>query len=119
MKISALFLRAPTALALLWVLCAPAQAADGHALMSACGKDYRRVCSGVQPGGGRGAACLKQHEAELSEACKGQMESMASCGQEVKKICGADGAGTGALRTCMQTHADAFSPACRPGATAQ
>lgn len=36
----------------------------------ACKPDVEKFCQGVQPGGGRIVACLKQHEAELSESCK-------------------------------------------------
>lgn len=33
-------------------------------------EDAKRLCPGVQPGGGRIAACFRQHTSELSEACK-------------------------------------------------
>ncbi|HXX84120.1 MAG TPA: cysteine rich repeat-containing protein [Casimicrobiaceae bacterium] len=36
----------------------------------ACKADVEKLCSGVQPGGGRIAACLKQNEAQVSAACK-------------------------------------------------
>ena len=35
-----------------------------------CRPDLQKFCSDVQPGGGRIVACLKQHEADLSPACK-------------------------------------------------
>ena len=37
---------------------------------TACKADVASLCSGVQPGGGRIAACLKQNEAQVSPACK-------------------------------------------------
>jgi len=36
----------------------------------ACKPDVETLCKGVQPGHGRIARCLKQHEAELSAECK-------------------------------------------------
>ena len=37
---------------------------------AACKPDVERLCPGVQPGGGRIVACLKQNDAQLSAACK-------------------------------------------------
>ncbi len=36
----------------------------------ACAEDIHTYCSGVQPGGGRVAACLKQNLGSLSFSCK-------------------------------------------------
>ncbi len=36
----------------------------------ACSGDVQRFCSGVQAGGGRILACLKQHKSDVSDACK-------------------------------------------------
>jgi hypothetical protein len=41
-----------------------------HETHEACNSDAEKFCQGIQPGGGRIRACLKSHEAELSEACK-------------------------------------------------
>lgn len=40
----------------------------------ACKDDATKLCKAVKPGGGRILQCLKQHENELSAACKEKME---------------------------------------------
>jgi hypothetical protein len=50
-----------------------AMAADqpqGNSPRVACKADVEKLCSGMQPGGGRIVGCLKQNEAQLSAACK-------------------------------------------------
>ena len=37
---------------------------------TACKADAEKLCSGVERGHGRIAACLKEHEAQLSASCK-------------------------------------------------
>lgn len=49
----------------------PEMRAQVQALMQACRPDFQRHCSGVQPGGGRGLACLRgQDQQQLSPACR-------------------------------------------------
>lgn len=86
--------------------------------MQACRADYRKLCPGIQPGGGRVAECLKGHEAELTPACKAAVDQLGTCGQEVQRICGGV-SGAGAVRDCMKAHADEFSASCRTAAAAQ
>jgi len=40
------------------------------AIRAACTADAKKFCAGVQQGGGRVAACLKEHKGELSDRCK-------------------------------------------------
>lgn len=42
--------------------------------MRACRGDAQKFCKDVKAGGGRIAECLKQHQAELSEACAKQLQ---------------------------------------------
>ncbi len=40
------------------------------AIRDACAGDAQKLCAGVQPGGGRMVACLKEHKDSLSDRCK-------------------------------------------------
>jgi hypothetical protein len=42
----------------------------GTSPRAACKADVEKLCSGVQPGGGRIIGCLKQNEAQVSASCK-------------------------------------------------
>jgi hypothetical protein len=65
-------------LRVLLVVCAaivgPCAMADGQAnlaaMREACADDAQKLCAGVQPGGGRVLACLKEHKDQLSDRCK-------------------------------------------------
>jgi len=46
---------------------------------TACKPDVERLCPGMQPGGGRIKACLKQNAAQLSATCK---EAIAKAGEK-------------------------------------
>ena len=37
---------------------------------AACETDIQKLCSGVQPGGGRILTCLKQHKDQVTDVCK-------------------------------------------------
>lgn len=37
---------------------------------TACMSDVQKLCTGVQPGGGRIVACLKEHKDQVSDGCK-------------------------------------------------
>lgn len=43
---------------------------EAMALRSKCSGDFHKLCSGVQLGGGRAAACLREHASELTPACR-------------------------------------------------
>jgi len=62
--------------ALFIFLCSPLAAGSAladdplAAIRAACAQDAQRLCAGVQQGGGRIVACLKEHRDALSDGCK-------------------------------------------------
>lgn len=86
-----------------------------------CKVDAERLCKGVEPGEGRILQCLKQHEAELSAACKEKRDSFrermqeirAACEEDAKKFCAGVQPGGGRIARCLQQHQDDLSEACR------
>ena len=54
---------------------ASAQSAPIDAARAACRADLQQFCAGVQPGGGRMLACLKEHRDQVSDACKQAVKS--------------------------------------------
>jgi len=49
---------------------APAALAQSGAVMAACKGDIEKLCSDVQPSGGRIGECLKAHRDQVSTSCK-------------------------------------------------
>lgn len=49
---------------------ASAQSAPIEAARAACSADLQQLCAGVQAGGGRMLACLKEHRDQVSPTCK-------------------------------------------------
>jgi len=50
---------------------------EAMAIRSKCGADFQKLCSGVQLGGGRAAACLRAHASELTPGCRQALTSAA------------------------------------------
>jgi hypothetical protein len=49
--------------------------AQSQAARQACRADYSKLCPGTSPGGGRIAACLKEHADKLSPECKDSLKA--------------------------------------------
>jgi hypothetical protein len=84
------------------------------ALASECVEDKQKFCKDVIETKGDMGACLKQHAAELSEACKAKREAKAKekgeCKDDKAKFC-KDVAGD--VRDCLNQHAAELSEACK------
>lgn len=86
-----------------------------------CQADAKKFCADVKPGGGRLMKCLKEHEAELSPACrqKGQkiherMEEMhEACKDDVANFCKDVKPGEGRVAKCLKEHEGALSAGCK------
>ena len=53
---------------------AAAQAAMGKQVREACQADYKALCDGIQPGGGRILKCLEEHKEQVSKECISALE---------------------------------------------
>ncbi len=53
----------------------PAKAPNRAAVRAACEADFRQNCPGIQPGGGRLAACVKEKRAAFSQECLASLQS--------------------------------------------
>jgi hypothetical protein len=90
-----------------WSQAAPAQQPSPEALQAAraaCAADLQKFCAGVQAGGGRILACLKQNREQVSPACK---QAVVSALQGAGSAAGGGGAPPAA--------APAQAPAAVPG----
>ena len=57
-------------------LSAPGASAQQAEAMKYCKADVARLCPGVQMGGGRIIACLKEHKVEVSVGCAKFLQAM-------------------------------------------
>jgi hypothetical protein len=103
----------------LLVICAAQAEEKEHP--GACRADVQKLCKDVQPGGGRIAACMKQHESELSPGCRERMTETREEGKELADACKADAEtlckgmqrGQGRIMRCLAEHKDKLSSGCR------
>lgn len=86
-----------------------------------CAEDAAKLCKGVQAGEGRVAKCMKEHENELSAACKANIakakenikEAADACKGDIEKKCKDVKRGGGRILQCLKQHEDALSSECR------
>jgi hypothetical protein len=86
-----------------------------------CAEDAAKLCKGVQQGEGRIARCMKEHEAELSPACKQNIakakervkEAAAACKADAEKVCKDVKPGGGRILRCLKQHEDSLSSECK------
>jgi hypothetical protein len=81
---------------ILWLMALPLAGKEVWAEETGpCDEDMRKFCSDVKAGGGRLVNCLKEHEQELSAACKEQQAVLQrknrkifqECQDDVERFC--------------------------------
>ena len=78
-----------------------------------CAADAAKFCKDVKPGEGRVKACLKEHEKDLSQACRDRKALRAEKrGGKREGARGKDGKGSGA---CMRQYGKGFASGFRKG----
>jgi hypothetical protein len=85
-----------------------------------CKPDVERLCQGIPQGGGRIAACLKSHEADLSPACRDHLavarERMKAfeeaCRPDAGRLCQGIKPGQGRIWACLKSHEAELAPPC-------
>jgi hypothetical protein len=89
--------------------------------LAACIGDYRRLCPGVLPGGGRIAACLNAQAEKLSQPCFQALAerglaltaALRLCRADYERLCSDVPPGRGRALACLLDNRSRLSPACR------
>jgi hypothetical protein len=96
------------------VLPRPALSAD-----DACAADKAKFCTNLDTKILTVGKCLKDHEAQLSDACKrkvanamAQAEVRKACKADVKKFCEGVQPGEGRIAACLKQHEGKLSAGC-------
>jgi hypothetical protein len=95
-----------------------AQAAEGT---GPCAGDIAKFCKDAKPGGGAQTKCLKEHENELSPACKTFVtegrkkakEGREACKADVEKFCKDVKPGGGKIMKCLKDNESKLSSECQ------
>lgn len=96
----------------------------GRELEAACKADKEKLCKDVEPGEGRIVKCMKEHEAELSEKCRGMMkekhekmqgmkDKAEACRADKERFCKDVKPGEGRIVECLKAHEAELSEGCR------
>ena len=88
--------------------------------VSPCDEDITRLCSEVQFGGGNVTKCLKDHEQELSTACKDHqlvmikkiMDAPQVCQDDVERFCRQVRPENRRILRCLKQNQAQLSPEC-------
>ena len=86
-----------------------------------CADDAAKLCKEIAPGEGRVAKCMKEHEQELSPACKANIskfkenvrEFAEACKEDIQKSCQGMKPGGGWILRCLKEHEATLTAACK------
>jgi hypothetical protein len=106
--------------ALLWTVPAVTAWAAATERQGPCAADVEKYCKDIPPGQGRLMNCLKEHEKDLSPACKEKELTMAhkverfrkACEGDVQRLCKDVQPGEGRVIKCLKEHEKELSPDC-------
>ena len=92
----------------------------GHKL-AACKADVDKLCKDAPRGSGGVGRCLREHEAQLSEACKKAIDQVKAereamkqaCAPDAERLCRDVGRGPGRVLGCLESHRNELGEACR------
>ena len=87
----------------------------------ACRADIEKFCKDVKTGQGRLAQCVKQHEGDLSLACRELIaegkkkagEFVNDCKPDAEKFCKGVEPGKGRVLKCLKANEAKLSPVCK------
>ena len=93
---------------------------------AACGQDFQRFCTGVQPGGGRIIQCLLARRGALSAPCRSVLVAGAqgssraatagrfqdSCGPDAQRLCAGVPMGKDGIVKCLISQRAELSASC-------
>ena len=85
-----------------------------------CADDIEKYCKETKPGGGRLLNCLKEHETELSESCRGKISELLgiikgceqACSGDIAQFCKEVQPGGGRILKCLRERDKELSPSC-------
>ena len=90
--------------------------AEAQSGVGACAADIKKVCGDVKRGGSRVASCLKEHVADLSDACKARLADVAAarktCNGDIEKQ-QCDTKGRAQKVTCITKALANLGPECK------
>jgi hypothetical protein len=91
--------------------------AQKGSLRKACAADWKKSCAPVKPGGGRIAACVKEHYGEYSDGCKTVMLKTArvvvrACKADAREMC-AGMTKPAQIAECFRDHFAELSEPCK------
>lgn len=108
------------AVAAIWMSVAAVHVVEAQG-QGPCADDVQKFCNDVQPGAERIARCLKEHENDLSLACKRQMSEVKkrvhkfreACEDDVLRLCAGVKPGKGRILKCLKENENELSPECK------
>jgi hypothetical protein len=98
-----------------------------------CSGELETLCSKVDPGAGRLLACLGEHDAELSPACRQRVtllsppkdstpmrpQAQQACRMDMQVHCSGVEPGGGRLKQCLLASGQRLSPPCKAALEAE